>query len=45
MRLAQFRGGSVHAIGAMGLFIPGRVEDADPEPRDSGHDASHRPGL
>jgi hypothetical protein len=25
--------------------IPGRVEDANPESRDSGFDASHRPGM
>jgi len=25
--------------------IPGRIEDANPESRDSGFDASHRPGM
>jgi hypothetical protein len=28
-----------------GIVIPGRVEDANPESRDSGFDASHRPGM
>jgi len=27
------------------LVIPGRIEDANPESRDSGFDASHRPGM
>src|SRR6266853_740463 len=27
------------------FVIPGRVEDANPESRDSGFDASHRPGM
>jgi hypothetical protein len=27
------------------VVIPGRVDDANPESRDSGFDASHRPGM
>jgi hypothetical protein len=30
---------------ALLAVIPGRVEDANPESRDSGFDASHRPGM
>jgi len=27
------------------IVIPGRIEDANPESRDSGFDALHRPGM
>src|SRR5579864_4770069 len=27
------------------FVVPGRLEEANPEPRDSGFDASHRPGM
>ncbi len=27
------------------IVIPGRLEEANPESRDSGFDASHRPGM
>jgi len=27
------------------VVIPGRIEDANPEVRDSGFDAAHRPGM
>jgi hypothetical protein len=27
------------------VVIPGRIEDANPESRDSEFDASHRPGM
>jgi hypothetical protein len=27
------------------IVIPGRIEDASPESRDSGFDAAHRPGM
>jgi hypothetical protein len=29
----------------MSTVIPGHVEDVNPESRDSGFDASHRPGM
>ncbi len=32
-------------MGESYLVIPGRIKDANPESRDSGFDASHRPGM
>ena len=31
--------------GVVVSVIPGRLEEANPEPRDSGFDAAHRPGM
>jgi hypothetical protein len=33
------------ALWRLEAVIPGRIEDANPESRDSGFDASHRPGM
>src|SRR5262245_42327530 len=48
IRRATF--GSCYSSGGMGWateepVIPGRVQDANPESRDSGYDASHRSGM
>src|SRR5258708_3419207 len=44
MRPAASRAGHFRER-ASNPVIPGRVEDANPESRDSGFDASHRPGM
>jgi hypothetical protein len=39
--LQDFVNASIH----LSIVIPGRIEDANPESRGSGFDASHRPGM